>query len=113
MAGQTFDRTEKFEQYEIPVRNTREEVPLQYIKNADWIEVGPYGRGWFARYTDEQGDLYTVPVYFDHHFKCWTEVATQSDRMQWVKRVALSDLKLDILDQEADPEKWSTPREPE
>jgi len=76
VAGKTFDRTENFEEYEIYLRTTKDEVPPQYVKNVHWREVGPYGKGWFANYTDDKGDIYTVPVNFDQHYRCWTEAAT-------------------------------------
>jgi len=113
VAEQTFKRTEKFERYEILQNTTKDEVPREYIKNADWKEASPDGRGWFTEYMNDKGEHDQIRIHFNHNLKCWTEVESKSNREHWAARVALSDLQLDISDQEANPELWKTLREPE
>jgi len=113
VAAQTFKRIEAFKKYEIRVNTTKDEVPPEYIKKATWKEASPEGRGWFANYTHSDGERGSIRIQFDQSLKCWTEVEIKSNGEYWAQRVALDDLELAISDQEADPERWNTPREPE
>jgi len=110
VATRTFKRLEAFEKYEIRVNTTRDEVPPEYIKAANWKEASPEGRGWFADYIHSDGKRGVIRIHFDQSLKCWTEVEIKSNGEYWAQR---EDLELEISDQEANPERWNTPREPE